>query len=88
LTFYRPPWSDTRAREVPRRAIPEGNVRVLNRWTTTKPQGEDRFSAHACASPAMPEAHIATTDLFDGSYGTRVSNGTKGRPEGRGGGTG
>jgi hypothetical protein len=64
--------------------------RVLNRWIASKPHGKAGTSAHACASPAMPEALVAATDrMFDGSYGTRVSNGTKqGRPMGRGSGAG
>jgi hypothetical protein len=61
---------------------------VLNRWLTSKPQGMAGTSAHACASPAMSVAHIDAVPNFDGTYGTRVSNGTKGRPEGRGGGAG
>ena len=59
---------------------------MLNRWLTSKPQGMAGTSAHACASPAMPVAHIDATN--SGSYGTPVFNGTKGRPEGRGGGAG
>jgi hypothetical protein len=60
---------------------------VLNRWTT-KPQGKAGLSAHACASPAMPEAHIAVGTDHSVSYGTRVFNGTNGRPMGRGSGAG
>lgn len=57
-------------------------------WTT-KPQGEDRFGTRAFADqPAMPKAHVAAAMNRTGSYGTHVSNGTKGRPEGRGGGAG
>ena len=59
---------------------------MLNRWNTPKPQGMAGTSAHACVSPAMPVAHIDATN--SGSYGTRVFHGTKGRPEGRGGGAG
>ena len=60
---------------------------MLNRWLTSKPQGMAGTSAHACASPAMSAAHIdAVPTMHVGSYGTRVFNGTKGRPEGRGGG--
>jgi hypothetical protein len=61
---------------------------VLNRWLTLKPQGMTVSSAHACASPAMSAAHIDAVPNHVGSYGTRVFNGTKGRPEGRGGGAG
>jgi hypothetical protein len=59
---------------------------VLNRWIDSKPQGKAGLSAHACASPAMPAARIDATENHVGSYGTRVFTGTKGRPEGRGGG--
>ena len=54
-------------------------------WTT-KPQGEDRFGTRAFASPAMPAARTTAITNHVGSYGTGASNGTKGRPEGRGGG--
>lgn len=68
--------------------VPEGNVRVLICWTT-KPQGEDRFGTRAFADqPAIATARMDAMELT-GSYGTHVSNGgTKGRPEGRGGGAG
>ncbi len=58
---------------------------MLNRWIT-KPQGKAGLSAHACASPVMPNEHTAVSNLT-GSYGTRVFGGTTERPEGRGGGT-
>lgn len=61
---------------------------MLNRWIATKPQGKAGLSAHACVSPAMPAARIDAMENHVGSYGTRVFNGTKGRPEGRGGGAG
>ena len=68
--------------------VPEGNVRVLICWTT-KPQGEDRFGTRAFADqPAMPKARMSAVMNHTGSYGTHVSNGIKGRPEGRGGGAG
>lgn len=55
-------------------------------WTT-KPQGEDRFGTRAFASqPAIAKARMGADMNLTGSYGTHVSNGTKGRPEGRGGG--
>lgn len=60
---------------------------MLLRWTT-KPHGEDRFSAHACVSPSMPVVHIAATNGLTRSYGTHVFGGTNGRPEGPGGGAG
>jgi hypothetical protein len=62
---------------------------VLICWTT-KPQGEDRFGTRAFASqPAIAKARLGPdVTPMTGSYGTHVSNGTKGRPEGRGGGTG
>ena len=64
--------------------------RVLNRWIAPMPQGKAGLSAHACASPAMPEALAVTEYRFvDGSDGTGVTNGTKqGRPMGRGSGAG
>lgn len=80
-----PIWSDTRAREVPRREKTEGSVRVLIRWIT-KPHGKAGLSTHACASPVMPVAHMVATNPSNGSYGTRVFGGTIERPEGRGGG--
>lgn len=56
-------------------------------WTT-KPQGEDRFGTRAFADqPAIATARMTAMEL-NGSYGTHVSNGIKGRPEGRGGGAG
>ena len=61
-------------------------ARVLIRWIP-KPQGVEGTSAYACVSPAMPAGHTAVDAAF-GLHGTRVSNGTIGRPEGRGGGTG
>jgi hypothetical protein len=68
--------------------VPEGNVRVLICWTT-KPQGEDRFGTRAFADqPAIAKARMGAAMNLTGSYGTHVSNGTKGRPEGRGGGAG
>jgi hypothetical protein len=62
-----------------------GNDRVLTTRWTTKPHGEAGLCAHAFVSPAMPAAPVAVQN-FDGSYGTGVSNGTIGRPMGRGGG--
>lgn len=59
---------------------------MLNRWTS-KPQGMAGTSALACVPPAIPVGHLAMDSRF-GFYGTRVTNGTIGRPEGRGGGTG
>ena len=57
-------------------------------WTT-KPQGEDRFGTRAfAATPAIADARLVAVMDLTGSYGTHVSNGTKGRPEGRGGGAG
>lgn len=57
-------------------------------WTT-KPQGEDRFGTRAFATqPAIAKARMTAVMNLNGSYGTHVSNGTKGRPEGRGGGAG
>lgn len=66
--------------------VPKGLTRVLNRWTS-KPQGMVGTSALACVPPAIPVGHLAMDSQF-GFYGTRVTNGTIGRPEGRGGGTG
>ena len=60
---------------------------MLISWTT-KPQGEDRFGTRAFAAPAIAKARMAAVMDLNGSYGTHVSNGAKGRPEGRGGGTG
>ena len=56
-------------------------------WTT-KPQGEDRFGTRAFASqPAIAKARMGVETDPMGLYGTtHVSNGTKGRPQGRGGG--
>ena len=65
--------------------VPEGNVRVLICWTT-KPQGEDRYGTRAFATPTMPTARTTAIANHVGSCGTGASNGTKGRPEGRGGG--
>jgi hypothetical protein len=66
--------------------VPEGNVRVLICWTT-KPQGEDRFGTRAFAAmPAIAKARMSAVENLSGSYGTHVSNGTAGRPQGRGGG--
>lgn len=57
-------------------------------WTT-KPQGEDRYGTRAFAiQPATAKARMAAAMELTGSYGTHVSNGTKVRPEGRGGGAG
>jgi hypothetical protein len=61
---------------------------VLICWTT-KPQGEDRFGTRAFADqPAIAKARMDAAMNLTGSCGTHVSNGTKGRPEGRGGGAG
>jgi hypothetical protein len=66
--------------------VPEGSDRVLICWTT-KPQGEDRFGTRAFADePAIAKARMFAGMNLNGSYGTHVSDGTKGRPQGRGGG--
>ena len=51
--------------------------------------GDDGFGTRAFADqPAIAKARLGAVMDLTGSYGTHVSNGTKGRPEGRGGGAG
>ncbi len=64
----------------------KGRLRVLSRWSY-KPQGMAGIGALACVPPVIPVGHLAAGGRM-GFHGTRVPNGTTGRPEGRGGGTG